>query len=150
MRHRRLFLPWLAFASRLVPYGTLERRDTELSVLRVAWNCRCRYEWAQHVQLARHAGLTQEEVGRVCDGSSASGWTPHQVALLDAVDEIHAARSISELTWQRLGRRYRPQQLIELCMLVGHYEMVAGLLNSLAVPLDVRIERSMASMTGGR
>ena len=150
MRHRRLFLPWLAFASRLVPYGTLERRDTELSVLRVAWNCRCRYEWGQHLDIALRAGLGPEEIARVPCGSDAPGWSPRQVALLDAVDEIHATRFISDSTWQRLGNYLKASQLIEFCMLVGQYEMIASLLDSLGLPLDDRIEQSMAAMAARR
>src|ERR1041384_3456954 len=53
MRHRTLFRPWLRFAARLMPYGTLDRRDTELVILRVGWNCRSRYERGQHVAIGQ-------------------------------------------------------------------------------------------------
>src|SRR5690349_16086978 len=51
LRSPRLLLPWTAFASRLMPYGRLEPRDRERMILRIAWNCRCRYEWLQHVEI---------------------------------------------------------------------------------------------------
>src|SRR5882757_9433844 len=51
MRHWRLFRAWLSFAARLMPFGKLDRRDTELAILRVGWNCRCRYEGGQHVAI---------------------------------------------------------------------------------------------------
>ena len=41
--------------------------------------------------------------------------------------------AISDETWSRLSARYDEQQLIELCMLIGHYHMVAFALNSLRV-----------------
>ena len=40
-RHRRLFLPWLRFAGRLMPGGKLPRADTELLILRTAHNSGC-------------------------------------------------------------------------------------------------------------
>jgi len=43
-RHRRLFWPWLWFASRLMPNGRLDARVREILILRTAWNCRSRYE----------------------------------------------------------------------------------------------------------
>ena len=77
MRHWRLFRAWLSFAARLMPFGRLDRRDTELAILRVGWLCRCRYEWGQHV-------------------------------------------------------------------LIGHYQMLAGLLNSLGLPLEPSAEEALA------
>src|SRR5207248_11626969 len=47
-RHSRLFRPWLRFAARLMPAGTLRRPHTELRILRVAGNCDCQYEWQRH------------------------------------------------------------------------------------------------------
>ena len=43
MRHWRLFRGWFGFAARLMPFGKLDRRDTELAILRVGWLCRCAY-----------------------------------------------------------------------------------------------------------
>jgi alkylhydroperoxidase family enzyme len=138
LRHPRLFWPWLRFASRLMPYGTLDRRDAELMILRVGWNCRCRYEWGQHVQIALRIGLGEDDIARLADGPDAPGWTPRRAALLLATDELHHDHVLSPDTWRRLASHYAPQQMIEIVMLIGHYEMLAGLLNSTALPLEVQ------------
>ena len=57
MHNTRLLRGFLGFASRMMPYGELPRCDTELVILRVAWNCRSRYEWGQHVNIGLRAGL---------------------------------------------------------------------------------------------
>ena len=144
MRNRRLFGPWLRFASRLMPYGTLDRRDAELVILRVGWNCRCRYEWGQHVAIGLRVGLAPGEVARVALGPQAQGWAPHQLVLLRATDELHRSRVISETTWQLLAEHYRPAQLIEIGMLIGHYEMLAGVLNSTGLALEPQTEEQLA------
>jgi alkylhydroperoxidase family enzyme len=144
LRHPRLFWPWLRFASRLMPYGTLERRDAELVILRVAWNCRCRYEWGQHVAIGLLAGLSADDIKRIALGSEAPGWSPLQSALLAATDDSYREREISEQSWQRLGAHYRTPQLLELSMLIGHYEMLAGVLNSSGLPLEAHTELQLA------
>lgn len=144
MRNRRLFRAWLRFAARLMPGGSLDRVDTELVILRVAWNCRCRYEWGQHVAIGLRAGLSAEEVARIARGPDVPGWTPHQAALLQATDELHRDRLISEDTWRRLAGRHGPEQMIEITLLVGQYEMLAGFLNSAGLSLEPQVEDALA------
>ena len=77
-RHGRLFVPWLLFAGRLMPGGTLPRTDTELVILRVAHINRCRYEWDHHVRIGAKAGLSSEQIERVAEGPAADGWSERQ------------------------------------------------------------------------
>lgn len=135
-RHRRLFRRWLWFAGALMPGGTLPRAEAELLILRVAHNADCDYERIQHERLARRAGLSAEEVARVRVGAEAPGWSPRQALLLRAADELHAQRRIGDELWTALAREYDERGLIELCLLVGHYEMLAMTLRSLEVQPD--------------
>jgi alkylhydroperoxidase family enzyme len=107
--------------------------ERELVILRTAWRCGSWYEWAQHVTLARRAGLPADAVERVADGPEAAGWTARQRLLLLATDEMHDRRVVGDPTWTALAGELTPRQLIELCLLVGHYEMLAVTLNSLGV-----------------
>ena len=132
-RHGKLFVPWLLFAGRLMPGGSLPRVDTELVILRVADLNRCRYEWDHHVRIGARAGLTEAEIERVADGPAAEGWSERQASLLQATDELHADRYVTDATWARLGEFLSHTELIELCMLVGHYEMLAGTIASAGV-----------------
>jgi alkylhydroperoxidase family enzyme len=129
-RHRRLFRRWLPFATGLLR-GGLPAEDRELVVLRTAWRCRSWYEWAHHATLATAAGLAPEDVARVADGPSAAGWSGRQRALLRAVDEMHEGRVVTDGTWAALAAELPADGLVELCLLVGHYEMLAMALNSL-------------------
>jgi len=135
-RHRRLFRRWLWFAGALMPGGTLPREEAELVILRVACNTDSEYEWVQHERIAQRAGLTAEQVERVRDGADAPGWSPRQALLLRAADELHADRRISDALWAQLAGEYDERGLIELCLLVGHYEMLAMTLRSLDVQPD--------------
>jgi alkylhydroperoxidase family enzyme len=131
-----MFRRWLRFAGTLMPGGVLPRADTELLILRVAHNTGSEYEWRQHERIAAAAGFAPAEIERVRRGPAADGWTPRQELLLRAADELHAERTISDTLWSELRPLLDDRELIELCMLVGHYEMLAMTLNALAVEPD--------------
>lgn len=116
-----------------MPGGKLPRRDSELVILRVADNTGCAYEWGHHQRLGQRAGLSAEEVERVRSGPDAPGWTPRQQLLLRAADEMHAAGEIGDELWAILAAEFDERLLIELCLLIGHYEMLAMTLKSLRV-----------------
>lgn len=134
--HPRLLKRWAAFGGVLLFAGELPARDRELLILRTAWSCEATYEWVHHEALALGAGLTRDEIARVADGPDDAGWAPNDVALLRAADELHRDARISDTTWATLAPRYTEAQLIEVCMLVGQYHLVAFTLRSLGIQLE--------------
>jgi alkylhydroperoxidase family enzyme len=135
VRHPRLFRRWLPFGGVLLT-GKIPFRDRELLILRTAVRCRSPYEWAQHVRLAREAGLVDAELERVKAGPEADGWAPFDAVLVRAADELHDDARLSDATWAALAERYDDRQLIEVPMLVGQYHAVAYSLNSLGVQVE--------------
>lgn len=133
IRHPRLFKRWSAFGGFLLYGGDLPARDRELLILRTAWNCRAEYEWGQHARIAVGAGVSADEISRVIDGSEAPGWSTSDAALLRGADEMHGESKISDATWSALSEHYDEHQMIEICMVVGQYHLVAFTLNSLGV-----------------
>ncbi len=136
-RHRGLFRRWLWFAAALMPGGKLPRDESELVILRVAHNTGSDYEWAQHERLGRARRSERTRRSRACARDrTAPGWSSRRELLLRATDELHAKRHIGDELWAQLRTELDELRLIELCMLVGHYEMLAMTLNSLAVESD--------------
>ena len=132
-RHPRLLKRWSAFGGVLLYAGELPGRERELLILRTAWNCRAEYEWGQHVRIGLDAGLTEDEAQRIPAGTGAAGWSDMDTALLAAADELHDDARIGDDTWRSLAATWSEAQLIELCMVVGQYHLVAFTLNSLEV-----------------
>lgn len=141
LRNFRLFKAWLGFAARMMPYGEIDRRDTELVILRVGWNCRCRYEWGQHVDIGLRTALSEEDILQVPSGADAPGFEPRIKALMKACDEFHHDRMVSASTWAELEKHYSTRKMLEVLMLIGHYEMLAGVLNSTGLPLDHKLDK---------
>lgn len=134
--HPDLLRRWLVFAAHVLSKSTLAPRDRELVILRTGWHCASRYEWGQHVLIAREVGLDDGEIERVKAGPAAEGWSPEDSALLRAADELHEHAAISDATWAELAERLTPEQLLDVVATVGNYHLVAMFLNTLRVPLD--------------
>jgi AhpD family alkylhydroperoxidase len=133
-----LLRDYLPFGSRLLLTGTLPARDRELVILRTAWLCGCEYEWGHHVRIGTRAGVTEAEIASIGD-PSAGHWTAHEAALLRGAGELVADHTVGQATWDVLADSYDDAGLVEFTMLVGHYAMLAGLLNAARVPRDAGV-----------
>lgn len=137
-RHRKLFRGWLRFAGRMMPGGRLPRRDTELVILRVAQLRRCTYELEHHIHLGAKVGIGAAEVERLQIGSHAQGWTARERAILAAVESIHERGDLSDGEFAALADHLDERSVIELVLLVGHYEMLATTIAALRIQPDAR------------
>jgi alkylhydroperoxidase family enzyme len=135
-QHPRLFRAWLRYSAHLMPFGGLPRQDTELVILRVAWQCCSAYEWHQHVPIALRVGLIPDEVAGVADGPSADAFTQRQRTLLAVSDELLARRALSDTTWSAMKATLGNRQAIELCLLIGHYQGLASAIGGLAIQIE--------------
>lgn len=115
--------------------GTIPPRERELAVLRCGWLCRAPFEWGEHVDIGKRYGLSDEDVARVTQGSSAAGWTLHEAAILRGVEELIADQALSDQTWDVLAQSWNEQQLIEFPMMVGQYVATAFVQNTLRIRL---------------
>ena len=134
--HPALAKAFLGFNRHVLFETSLSERDRELLILRTAWRCRSEYEWAQHVVLARQAGLGDDEIALVQEGPDAAGWSAEDAVLLRAVDELHADSFVGDATWKQLAARFDERELMDLLFTIGVYAMLAGVFNSLGVQLD--------------
>jgi len=135
MHHPNLTRRWSVFAGHVMSKQTLPARDRELLILRIGWLNQASYEWAQHVEIAKRAGIGDGEIERVKLGPKGR-WSSHEAALLQAVDDLFEDSVVSDSTWQRLGSRYSTQQMIDVVFTIGQYNLVSWALNSFGVPLD--------------
>jgi alkylhydroperoxidase family enzyme len=137
-RHPRLFRAWLYYSAHLMPFGRLPRTDSELVILRVAWQCRSVYEWRQHVPLALRVGLAPEQIDAIARTDPGNGFTDRQRALLALGDDLLAYRAMSESNWRDARAMLTDREVIEACLLVGHYQGLASAIGGLAIEPEQR------------
>jgi alkylhydroperoxidase family enzyme len=136
LRHPVLAENILPFEQYISTASTLTPRHRELLILRTAWLSRSDYIWAQHVPAARSAGVTGAELTRVAHGPDAPGWAPFESALLRAADELYVDSFVSDRTWTALTAAYDTRQAMDAVFTVAEFTMIAGIVNSIGVPVD--------------
>jgi 4-carboxymuconolactone decarboxylase len=127
-RHPALARAFLTFNVHLLSASSLPPRVRELAILRVAWRRRCRYEWAQHVAIARRAGITDDEIAQVRAADST--------LISRAVDELDEGSCLSDETYQALAAELDDRQLLDLVFTIGTYALLAMTFNTFGVELD--------------
>jgi AhpD family alkylhydroperoxidase len=135
-QHPTLMHAYHSFNGHILYTNSLDARQRELLVLRVAARRGAEYEWAQHVHIARDAGLTDDEIGRIAGGEQSADWSPLDGAMLRAVDELLADARITDGTWSDLARELDRHQLMDLVFTVGAYDLLAMAFRSFGVELD--------------
>lgn len=131
-----LLAPFLSWAAALALEGALPKRDHELIALRVAWNCRSAFEWSEHAEYARAAGLDEHEIARVAGAVNDPAWAAHEAALLRAADELHRSSTVADATWHTLAAHYDEGQLVELLFVAGQYTMLSMVANAAGIDAE--------------
>lgn len=144
--HPQLLTRFNAFAGVFFRFGRLSAYDRELLVLRVACRTRCGYELAQHVELAREAGLADSTMLAVLEQPEAPSLGRAERLLVDAVDRLCASGSLDDHLWDRLAERYDEAQMLEVISIVGFYRYAADLLNVVGIEPEDRIDLRVSWM----
>ncbi|QRX89679.1 carboxymuconolactone decarboxylase family protein [Streptomyces noursei] len=116
--------------------GEVPPRDRELAILRTAALTGADYIWGHHSRIGRDSGLTDHDFTALISGPDDPHWSPFESSLIRAADQIHHDNSIDKEAWNALGKRYSNQQLIELLFVVGHYQLISYVTNSIGITLD--------------
>lgn len=135
-RNPELFESWIGLGSRLLLGGALDARVRELAILRTAHHGSCAYEWSHHLRIGRDAGLSDAEIAALAGPLDGHPWSPRDRMVVAAADELHATSTIGDALWAELAGRFDERELIELVLLIGHYQMLAYALNALRVQPD--------------
>jgi alkylhydroperoxidase family enzyme len=137
-RQPDLLAPFLGWAAALALQGVLSHRDHELLALRAAWNCRSDFEWGEHVEYARAAGLTDDEIAAVARDDIT--WGAREAVLLHAADELHVGCDVTDATWRELATHFDPPALVEILFVVGQYTMLSMVANTAGIEVPETLE----------
>jgi alkylhydroperoxidase family enzyme len=102
-------------------YDQLTPRRKELVILTVAWTRGARYEWHQHVDIARNKGVTIAEMQAIGGGDFSTFDDGGEVT-----DQIHAA----------LERHYSPAEIVAVGLLVDFYVGLCNYVAAVDLPFE--------------
>ena len=134
--HPTLARAFGGFANAVLNEAETPRRQRELVILRMGWNCQARYEFGQHTLYGLANGVTPEEVSAVTRPLSQHSWSDEDRVLLQMTDDLYADDCVSDATWAELTDRWSTPEITELVMTALCYRTVSGFLNSFGVELD--------------
>lgn len=141
--HPALAKAFFTLNGHLLRATTLTPRHRELAILRTAVLRQSTYEWAQHIFLAREAGLTDLEIAWIAWGPEAPTWDELDATVLRAVGELDRDGSIADETWTVLADHLDPRQILDLIFTAGAYTTIAWMVKSLGVDLDDDLRESL-------
>jgi 4-carboxymuconolactone decarboxylase len=117
-----------------VLYGELGDRRKELVILTVARARGARYEWHQHVDIARDKGLTFDEM-RAIGGGDLSGFDGPEYVLLQYAEAVESG-TVTDQIHGALAAEYSNAEIVAIGLLVDFY---VGLCNYIAAA-DLQFE----------
>jgi len=124
------------FAQTVLFDGELPRRQVEIAVLRMGWDCQSVYEFGQHTLFGRHAGLSDDEIYLTTRPITEGSWSEADGVILQLVDDLYSDDCVSDATWTAATRIFTTADIIHLIAAAGCYRTVSGFLNSAGVQLD--------------
>ena len=136
---------FMKLGSYFLDEGKLDPKLRELAILRAGYVCRAPYEFAQHVSWGRRAGLSDAQIRGVASPSIAL-FDRHEMAVLSYAGELSAEARVSDATFAAVSEFLNSEEVVELTLVIGYYNMVSRALNALQVDLDPFAARDLASV----
>jgi 4-carboxymuconolactone decarboxylase len=134
--HPELHESFQTLGNAVLREASTPRRQRELVILRMGWNCGAQYEFGQHTLFGREAGITEAEIVALTRPLTTFPWAEDDRVLLEMADELYIDCCVTDPTWAKLAARWAPREILEFVMAAGFYFMVSGILNSFGVQLD--------------
>ena len=115
-------------------YEQLTPRRKELAILQVARSRGARYEWHQHVDIARDKGVTTEEM-RDLGGGDRTRFDEAESVLLQYADAV-ATGEVTDRIHAALERHYSPGEIVALGLLVDFYVGLCNYVAAVDLPFE--------------
>ncbi|MFL6571099.1 MAG: carboxymuconolactone decarboxylase family protein [Burkholderiales bacterium] len=133
--HPAIVAAWTEFANTLRHGSRTPRALRELVILRSAQVSTSEYEWAQHLRMARNAGVREAQIAALADWRSAPEFDARERAALQLAESVTSGR-VNDEAYRDAMRHFDHHDYVELAVTAGFYAMVARVLDAMAVELE--------------
>ena len=133
--HPAIIAAWTEFANTLRHGSRTPRPLRELVILRGARLSKSEYEWAQHLKMARKAGVKEEQIRDLASWKSSSHFDAKEKAALALAEAVTEGR-VSDAVYQEARKHFDHHDYVELAVTAGFYAMVARTLDALGIELE--------------
>ncbi|MDH4190215.1 MAG: carboxymuconolactone decarboxylase family protein [Betaproteobacteria bacterium] len=126
---------WTEFANAVRHESRTPRALREIMILRTAQLARSEYEWAQHLKMARKAGVREAQIGALAGWRASSEFDARERAALALTEGVMAGR-VSDAVHAEVAGIFSHAEYVELSLTAAFYAMVSRMLDALGVELD--------------
>ncbi|MDP1538017.1 MAG: carboxymuconolactone decarboxylase family protein [Burkholderiales bacterium] len=123
---------WVDFNSAVRKAFELDQKTLEIVIIRVAILNRTEYIFRAHVPgYATKAGLTTVQVDDLFDWQTSTAFDAKERATLAYTDEVTRNVQASDAVFSEASVHYSEQQMVELTVLIGAYNMHSRVMSAL-------------------
>jgi alkylhydroperoxidase family enzyme len=133
--HPALVAAWSDF-SKALRHGTRTPRALrELVILRGAQLMRSEYEWAQHLKMARKAGVREAQIAALPSWKMSAEFDAKEKAALLLAEAVTSGK-VSDEVYAEAMRHFDHHDYVELSITAAFYAMVGRMLDAMGVQLE--------------
>jgi 4-carboxymuconolactone decarboxylase len=136
--HPRLVAAWAEFSKTLRHDTRTPRALRELVILRGAQLMRSEYEWAQHLPMARKAGVSEAQIQNLPAWSTSAHFDAREKAAL-ALGEAVTRGAVSDEVYAEAARHFDHHDYVEIALVAAFYAMVGRMLDAMGVQLEAEV-----------
>jgi 4-carboxymuconolactone decarboxylase len=107
----------------------------ETVIIASAKEMESQYEFSAHARLAREAGVSEETIKAIANGSAPAGLSGDEALLVGFVHDLLRNHKVSDATFSAMTARFGERDTLHFTVLVGHYLLVAQVLTAFDVEL---------------
>ena len=129
-------------AARVADTGAYVRFDfdmpnalKEVVIITTAREINSQYEFTAHARLAREAGVSEDTIRAIAQGTAPKGLAADESLLVRYTIELLRDRKISDATFNAVKSKYGDRGVVDVTALIGHYLLVGQILAAFDVEL---------------
>lgn len=127
---------FLRLGNSLLVHGQLPPNLRELAILRIAQVSGADYEWAHHVPLAKQAGVSAAQIEGLSGWRDGDSFNGRERSVLAYAEAVVTTRDVSDDVFEAVRSQLGEDDVIELTLVCGYWNMVACLLLALKIDLE--------------
>jgi alkylhydroperoxidase family enzyme len=132
----------------LQPGRKLEPRFRELAISRTAIVGDCRFEYSQHLKMARAVRISEAKLNAIKSWTTSDEFDPAERSVMAAADELIGRNLVEDATFAALKRHFSDEQIVELFMVIATYRMHGLLVRALHLEFDNNTTARMEEVPG--
>jgi alkylhydroperoxidase family enzyme len=120
----------------LQPDRQLDPKLRELAIIRTGIVGDSRFEYSQHLKVARMVGIPEEKLAAIKGWTTSDLFAPVERAVMAATDEILARNLVEDETFAALRKHLSDAQILELFVVIGLWRMHGLIVRALHLEYD--------------